>query len=244
MPKPIKLTMVPDGMPALEALQKSLGERTGQALYEQIVKRVGKEPGAELGHGGRGVVYDLGDGRVLKITADSSEIQAMTILKGLDHPHLVHVDDVFIVCRGQSGVGVVVREWVGNVLENIKEMDYTNSLIRNAVDDADDAIADIYREEHSDLEASHLGMQDLIDRLDDVGDHDAARKVVRGLQSGIQKLLSLGIYGIDFEPRNTAVDDEGYAVIFDVGVVVIDPKRTAKVSRVGCVEDRHISSPF
>jgi hypothetical protein len=228
-------------MPALEALQRTLGELTGAELYKKIVERVGKEPGLELGHGMKGVVYGLGDGRVLKITADASEIQAMTIVKSASHPNLVRVDDVFVVCRGQSGVGVVVREWVGNVLENIEEMDYVNSLIRIAVDDVDDEIRDVYRKEYSDREASHLGMQDLVDRLEDVGDSDAARKIVRGLRAGIQKLLNLGIYGIDFEPRNTAVDDNGNPVIFDVGVVSL--AAPAQVERIDCPVGRKIVSP-
>lgn len=241
MSRPIKLALVPDGMPALEALQSSLGELTGAELYKKIVERVGREPGLELGHGMKGVVYGLGDGRALKITADASELQAMTLIKGVDHPNLVHVDDVFVVCRGQSGVGVVVREYVGNVLEKIEEMDYTNSLIRLAVDDADDDIREIYREGHSDWQASELGMQDLVDRLEDIGDHEAARKIVRGIRAGVKKLLSLEVYGIDFDPRNIAVDDDGNAVIFDIGVAAIGVP--PDVDKIGCPVGRRIVSP-
>lgn len=241
MLKPITLTLVPDGMYALPALRQALGERTGAHLYKKIVERVGKEPGPPLGHGMKGVVYELGDGRVLKITSDASEIKAMTIMKGVDHPNLVRIDDVFVVCRGQSGVGIVVREWIGNVLETIEEMDYLNSLIRLAVDDAQDKIFDVYWDGYSEAEKMKLGMQELLDRLEEAGGDATEREVIRGLRSGIHKLLNLGIYGIDFDPRNIAVDNLGNAVIFDVGVV--DLGKLAQVERIDCPVGRRIVSP-
>lgn len=241
MLKPITLTLVPDGMYALPALRQALGERTGAHLYKKIVERVGKEPGPPLGHGMKGVVYDLGDGRVLKITSDASEVQAMTIMRGVNHSNLVRVDDIFVMCRGQSGVGVVVREWVGNVLENIEEMDYLNSLIRLAVDDSEEAILDVYREDHPDTQATKLGMQDLMDRLEEAGGSKAEREIIQGLRAGIHKLLNLGIYGVDFDPRNIAVDNNGNAVIFDVGVVNLGTY--AQVERIDCPVGRRIVSP-
>lgn len=243
MASPIKLTLVPDGMPAREALEKSLGKFGGTDIYKKIVNRVGKEPGAELGHGMKGVVYDLGDGRVLKLTADASEIQAMTLMTKSSHPNLVRVDDVFVVCRGQSGVGVVVREWVGHLLENIEFADLMNSRIRNATDDAEEAY-DRYRNDESDVAAMQQAMEDFLAYLENAGDGSAETlKIERGIRAGVGALMDMGIYGIDFAPRNIAIDDNGNPVIFDVGVVRINPRRTVKVARVGCVLDRRIASP-
>lgn len=244
MLKPIKLTLVPDGMPALEALQHALGELTGADLYWKIVKRVGWEPGPELGHGMKGVVYGLGPGRALKITADASEIQAMTLMKDVKHPNLVRVDDVFVVCRGRSGVGVVVREYVGNVLEKIDSMDYMNSRIRNAVDDAEENFEEYVRDGgYPTAGALSMAMQDLLAYFDNVNNGNAdALKIEEGIQSGITALMNEGVYGIDFDPRNIAVDDAGNAVIFDVGVVEIG--KLVSVDRIGCPVGSRIISPF
>lgn len=230
-------------MSSQEALENALGSG-GTAIYKQIVKRVGKEPDAELGHGMKGVVYDLGDGRVLKLTSDASEIEAMTLMMKSEHPNLVRVEDVFVACRGQSGVGVVVREWVGRVLENIESMDHMNSKIRLAVDDAEEIFQDVYRNNYRASVAIRMAMEDLRDYLDGAGGSNLETlKIEKGLQAAIGALLDLGIYGIDFDPRNSAVDDEGQPVIFDVGVATIDPRRTVKIARVGCVSDRRILSP-
>ena len=241
MAEPIRLIVTSSDLPAVDALKKALGGYTGATLYRKIVDRVGKEPGAELGHGMKGVVYDLGDGRVLKLTADASEIEAMTLMMKSDHPNLVRVYDVFVVCRGQSGIGVVVREWVGRALEKIEDFDRMNSRIRDAVDRAEESYEEAIGSTKA--QAVHYAMEDLLAYLEGVGDGSAETlKIEHGIRHGISALMGMGIYGIDFDPRNIAIDDSGNPVIFDVGVVEINPRRTVKVSRVGCVQDRRIAS--
>ena len=243
MAAPIRLITISSDLPVIDALKKALGEYAGARIYRQIVDRVGKEPAAELGHGMKGVVYDLGDGRVLKLTADASEIEAMTLMMKSKHPNLVRVYDVFVVCRGQSGIGVVVREWVGQVLENIESMDSMNSKIRMAVDDAEESYEEAIGSTKT--EAVRYAMEDLLAYLENVGDGSTERlKIEHGIRAGIGALMDMGIYGIDFDPRNIAIDDGGNPVIFDVGVVEINPRRTMKISRVGCVQDRRIASPI
>jgi len=221
------------GYPAREALEMSLGKETGAALYRQIVERVGKKPGKELGHGTKGVVYDLGDGRVLKLTADASELEAMTLMKQSDHPNLVRVEDVFVVCRGQSGVGVVVREWVGSVLERL-------DLPRGFFDSLSMALD--HTQDSMDLNNASLagGMEDLLIYLDDVGESLEEDKIIEGLQAGIQELMRLGVHGVDFHSKNIAVDNAGEAVIFDVGIV--DLKDFVPVDRVSCQAGKRIVS--
>jgi len=245
MSSPIRLTHIPTDFSVREALEKSLGKYGGTVIYKQIVDRVGKDPGAELGHGAKGVVYDLGDGRVLKLTSDASEIEAMTLLRKSHHPNLVRVEDVFVVCRGQSGIGVLVREWVGRVLEGIESMDLMNSRIRLAVDDAEESYGDAHNAGYTSALASRHAMEDLLGHLEGAGyDSVEGMKIENGLRAGIGALMDMGIYGIDFDPRNVAIDDEGNPVIFDVGVVQINARRTVKVARVGCVRDRRIASPI
>jgi hypothetical protein len=234
---PIELIEIPMDYSASEALEMALGKDVGATLYRQIVERVGKEPGPELGHGMKGVVYDLGDGRVLKLTADASELEAMTLMKQSDHPNLVRVEDVFVVCRGQSGVGVVVREWVGNVLLGRGKL--RDDLVW-ALNLALDTIYE-HREGRSNSEAIRDGMDDLLAYLEDVeGGSQEEQKIVRGIRAGISELRRLGVYGIDFHDKNIAIDDAGNAVIFDVGVV--DLAVPVKLDQIGCMSGRPIVS--
>lgn len=241
MPKLIKLLDIPIDYPAKEAVEVAFGPLAGAVIYKQIVERVGREPGNELGHGDMGVVYSLGHGRALKLTADASELKAMTLMKGSRHPNLIRVEDVFVVCRGQSGIGVVVREWVGNVLDNIDGMSEFNNGIRSAMNNTEDAI-DNYVEKLSSVESSRRGMEDLLAYLEGIGDDDEiGSKLEQDIRNGIDALFRLGIYGIDFAPRNIAVDDGGNAVIFDVGVV--ETGKPVVVDRIGCPAGRRIVSP-
>ena len=245
-PAPITLAEIPLGYTAREALEMSLGKGAGTAIYKQIVNRVGLEPGQELGHGMKGVVYALPDGRVLKLTADASEIKAMTLLKGLKHPNLVRIDDVFVVCRGQSGVGVVVREWVGVSLQDVKGIAGLNEEMERILSVADKSIDDEIEsrgEEEPTLDRKNAMsvfldlLQDYSETLDDWPDHQG---IVRGIRNGVGKLYDLGIYGIDFDARNIAVDQDGNPVIFDVGVVKMDTE--PDVATIGCPKGRPIVS--
>jgi len=243
MLKPIKLINIPTDRSALEALKKMLGDRDGEKVYQKIVRRIGREPGRELGHGMKGVVYDLGDGRVLKLTSDASEVEAMSILKGTDHPNLIRAYDSFVVCQGHKGVGVVVREWVGRTLEEIEEFDSLSSDIRNAVDEADEIFGERVHEEISRTEALKGAMEDLLILLGNLrfesGEDEV--KILDGLIEGISALSFLGIYGIDFNPKNSAVDAKGNPMIFDVGVVLLGV--LTNVDRIDCPVGKRVESP-
>ena len=236
----IKLTEIPLGYSAREALEVALGKKTGAAIYKQIVERVGRDPGPELGHGMKGVVYDLGDGRVLKLTADASEIEAMTLIRKEPHVNLVMVHDAFVVCRGKSGVGVVVREWVGNVLSNMDDVEGFKDSVSMAISHASDRL-DEYEEDHDIDQAFRQAAEDLLVYLEDIGKDDDTHIIESGLRAGIADLIGMGVYGIDFDSRNIAVDNSGTAVIFDVGVVQIDPQAAVKVDRIGCTDRRIVS---
>lgn len=238
MTAPIELSEIPLDYSAREALETALGKGAGAKIYQQIVERVGKEPGKNLGHGMKGVVYDLGDGRVLKLTADASELEAMTLMKDSKHPNLVRVEDVFVVCRGLSGVGVVVREWVGNVLEEFEGDKRLVIALSIAVEHAS-RYAENYEEGDPAGDSLLTGMEDLLAYLEDMGQDPAEEKVVKGLRSGLFELRRIGVYGIDFHPRNIAIDDGGAPVIFDVGVVELE--KPVKVNRIGCTDRRIVS---
>jgi len=233
----IELVEIEPGYPALEALTLAIGDTAGEAVYQEIVERIGVEPGEELGSGLKGVVYALDRIRVLKITSDASELDALALIRSKPHKNLVRVDDVFVACYKHAGVGVVVREWVGTAMES---MHGVNTLIREvsqASARAEDSLTAYAREGSSLTEASSLAMQDLADQLENISIGEREDKIARGIRDGIQALAARGVYGIDFHPGNIAVDDLGDAVIFDVGLIRMSARQRPKFDRIGCPDD-------
>jgi hypothetical protein len=121
-----------------------------------------------------------------------------------------------------------------------------------AVDHASDSV-DTSEEEHPHANSLLVGMEDLLIYLEDL-DHPyeahfpgrehvlLESKIARGLRAGVRELFNLGVYGIDFHAKNIAVDDDGNAVIFDVGVVSVSPRKSFKVQTIGCTPGRKIVS--
>jgi RIO-like serine/threonine protein kinase len=56
--------------------------------------------------------------------------------------------------------------------------------------------------------------------------------VLNDIASAIQELAIRGVYGIDFNPRNIAISNDGTPIIFDVGAVSFD--RESWIRTVGC----------
>lgn len=211
----MKLAMIPDGMPLDEALEEAFGD-SGDRLYREIVQRAGEEPGEELGHGMWGVAYLLPSGRALKITASPGEVRAMKILQEVNHPNLVRVHDVFTVQSNGSGVGVVVRDAVDDVLRNVLDQGQSN-LLNIAKTNAAMTYDKLSREGMPEGQALDEGMKAFTRYL---------RKwrqepLFPGIISGVEKLRKLGLVGIDLHEANIGVDDPGTdkarPVIFDIG---------------------------
>jgi len=68
-----------------------------------------------LGTGTKGSAFDIGDGKVLKITADFTEAQASLKLKGVKSDHIAHIYDVFAFPKSKMGerFGIVLEKLTG-----------------------------------------------------------------------------------------------------------------------------------
>lgn len=233
---------VPVGSPIQEALRELIGPGCVKKALQEIARRVSVVPAQEVGRGAHGIVYDAGAGRAVKLTRDRGEIQAMALLRGVEHKNLVRVDDVFVIYGVREGTGVIIRELVGKTLESVDSLEDAamelDRLVDHAVDRADrsaDHDADEGGLEHYQILSRE--MSGLYDKLEVVADDyepdSGERKALLGVRRAIGKLKSVGIYGIDFPSRNVAVDDSGDAVIFDVGAVDFFGK-LQDVKRIDC----------
>jgi hypothetical protein len=198
-----------------------------QALLE-ISKRVEGIPGEEVGRGAHGIVYNAGGGQAVKLTRDRGEVQAMATLKGVKHKNLVRVDDVLVIHGNRGGTGVVIRELVGKTLESLDQLEGAAVDLTILVDAAAERAGEFedVDPDESELEpyqAVSRAMSGLYNGLGDVAEdyepNSVDKKVLLGVRSAIGKLKGLGIFGVDFPPRNIAIDDSGDAVVFDIGAV-------------------------
>lgn len=233
------IEIVPVDAPPREVLEQAFGKHEGLEIYKSIVERVGIEPGEALGHGQRGVVYDLGAGRVLKLTEDAGEMEAAAIISRNPYSNLVRIYDAFVICDGQRGVGAIVREWVGSALDDLEDLKGFSDSLAMATMHAEDAFHDKI-DEGLPADAALAGaVEDLVAYIEGIGIGPQQEKIERGIRAGIEALAARGIFGIDFAGRNIAVDDSGNAVIFDLGAVQVF--KDAKLKRIGCPAGRVVS---
>lgn len=59
------------------------------------VKNIDVEKLHALGNGEMGIAYDMGGGKVLKVTTDAAEAKSSNLIKGRNLTHVVRIDDVF-----------------------------------------------------------------------------------------------------------------------------------------------------
>jgi serine/threonine protein kinase len=226
---------------AYSAMEESLGKSVARHLYRKIHERVGSYPGAEIGHGEMGVVYELTDNAVLKITADYGELHAMELLRrNGPHPNLVRVDDVFIACKGSNGIGVIVREWVGTPFWDSPEAEIVEPVLGPLIEDAFKFYAqDTYRNVPI-LKAKKDAMGTVIEGLKKATpENEASRKVIDGMLSALVTLDNLGIYTLDFSKPdegegNIALDINGNPVLFDIGYASIRDYDSIRIDHLGC----------
>lgn len=192
----------------------------GVELYEKLVARIGEEPVVLLGIGHMGVAFGLPSGRVLKFTKDLHELEAASFLSR-HHPHrnVARFYDV-VLAQGSSGaVGVVMRDGVNEIVEDIGELAGLAETLRGITGDA----ARLFRvtlgpEYRGDRRAAMRGaMEFFLEMFADVEfDDPQERAVADDVLAGMRFLYDEGVYGVDFHGKNIGFIDDR-AVIFDIG---------------------------
>lgn len=231
MVRPLQLSPLPFGVPIFRALVDVHGAHRAPDLYRRILARVGETPGEEVGHGGHGVVYQLPSGRVMKVTWDWVEVDAMTALKGRQSTNIVHVHDAFVVKSNGGGVGVIVRDKPDRVLRDFDPE--VSAFMERASDAAYDAFEKELRITRNRPHALRHAMTALMSHLFEEGNR-TNEPLLWDIGEGIAELGRVGVYGINFHGRNIGVDTQGdrpRAVIFDFGRVASPKKSIALVGR-------------
>lgn len=101
--------VTPSGLPKDSWAEKRDKPAAGPSIYasqfaDKLAKR-GIRPGAYLGEGAFGAAWDIGGGKVLKITSDLDEAKASNFLKGKQLKHVAQIFDVFRFPRAVPPAG-------------------------------------------------------------------------------------------------------------------------------------------
>lgn len=194
---------------------------SAEEMYNYVGSRTGT-PGEALGIGFAGVAYRLPEGKVLKLTNDASEVMAMGILRGENHPNIIGVYDAFILHKRNMqrleryNFGVVVRDFVDELVSDHREWTALSRHLLVAGLAANEVFikkGDMSRGVDKFLRLMKKGIEKLYGQENDVA-HDVI--------SGVERLRTLGIYTFDFGPKNVGIQD-GRGVLFDIGSASIDP---------------------
>lgn len=179
-----------------------------------------------LGQGSYGVAYDIGNGKVLKITKDTSEAKSSNLIKGKNTKHIVKVFDVWKfpkVKNKDDFFGIVLeklmplssgekREWRNAENEFDKIVQEKDFITRVAGHDweyfkelADVKVETLYEEDE--LEEKREELEEAIDRLENFQIHQM-----------VDELKNLGVTFHDYHSGNIMKRSIGEYVVIDLGV--------------------------
>jgi hypothetical protein len=181
-------------------------------VREKILRRVGEAPVVNLGSGFMGVVYGLPSGKILKLTRDPSEVEALSVMKGVQHPHLVQVFDAFYavddpVRPRPMGAGVIVRESIDRTAWKARDLFWQAAACGSrAAAEADDLCKGM------DAYVAHLDAAVERNHLDST--------FIEAVLSAVAKLRELGICTYDLHPDNIGLI-AGRPVLYDVGAASV-----------------------
>ena len=192
-----------------EAVKPKVDAVTGPAkLYKRMIpllSRHGLDVShvRKLGDGSHGTAYDIGAGRVVKVTDDKSEaIASFNVMNRPEQPNIVKVYDVFAFPAPWAGKYGIVQELL-EPLDEFEAHDFKN-------------VSDAYMARSEDLRAIHDG-----DWRKVAGRDDDPARVERSLREFevpeiISQLQSVGVKFHDFHAGNLMKRGDRY-VIADLG---------------------------
>jgi cytidyltransferase-like protein len=179
--------------------------------FKKLLAKHGLDPNEQLGYGSYGVAYGMSDGRVLKVTNDSTEARSSNVVKGKRFQHIVRIDDVFRFPDAKEGV------WFGIVQERLEPL---NPAEKREFNDALDMLP-------IDPKIWAGGWKGVAQAAlkpwkGDPGQEDAVRRGLDVLESYdvpemLQELRSAGIQFSDFHANNVMKRGE-YFVVIDLGM--------------------------
>lgn len=241
-------TIYKDELP--DALVRDLGPREALQVSEKIFSRIKERPVQILGSGTMGVAYLLPSGKVLKLTSDEDEVDAMNLMKEKrGTPNLLSVYDVFTVKTSRGPMGVIVRDDAGDSIQSLHERyPFLSGFLTILQDQAAEVYYDRRREvgnKEARWEAMLFYAQALMD--DDYREHLRPEELalLPDIAKAVHALMEIGVYTIDLLPDNIAIRD-GEIFVFDPGFGDVEEKRPVDMAgRRGegmvalIIKDRH-----
>lgn len=202
----------------LERMRVSEGEVL--LSYSDAFRRLGllHPLDAKLGRGSFGHAYDLGNGKVLKITRDTSEALASRAIAGKNLPHVVRVESVWALKRTQ--ISDAWTPWYAITREKLEPLAEDDNFL------FEEAIFKIYDDEDIDIKVSPSAAmrkkwKDLLqERLRKMKRPDGLKRCMEMLDAatkGASALKTVGVDWFDLVPDNVMLDKEGVMRISDVG---------------------------
>ena len=201
-------------------------------VIEAALGRVGIEIESILGFGSFGVAARSADGKVVKLTADSAEVQVGAAIVGKDLPHVVAVYGAWFIrgvrvnavvdfdeeqeeyIRKSMRVGLLVEQLVSTKIQ-----DHDRNSLTKLVYDFKEETGNRFRD-YAGLSAQRkreklfIASQDLQLILENEN-----FSLAQDVASALDELREVGIYAIDVHGKNVGYDEAARRYrVFDVGV--------------------------
>jgi cytidyltransferase-like protein len=167
--------------------------------------------------GGMGAAYDMGGGKVLKITSDPSEAVTAQAIKGKNLEHIYRVYDVFRFKEEDDGIQpvyAIVQEKLFPIRETLGNWAFSLALLRQFLAPKHRPIA---------WEEARAGVIAERNRTSKKQDGQLYADILEKMGVGdiVDELAKLGIVFFDYHPGNIMKRADGTPVVIDLGVSTV-----------------------
>ena len=183
-------------------------------IAKKIAIQLGYKKAKYLGDGGFGYVFDIGDGKALKLTEDGSEAtNAQYLSKKSTNPYIINYYDVRTISYNNTKYYVIIMDKINplsKTVDNVKLYQYIwdTFVVRYVYNETDDELKNYI------LKTIKTNYPDNLSQANDI--IDFYLKSRKGLKAAIKK-YDLPISDLKF--RNLGVNDDGYLIYYDIGAL-------------------------
>lgn len=172
----------------------------------------------KLGRGSFGHAYDLGSGKVLKLTRDHTEAIASRAVAGKNLSHVVRIDSVWSLPR--TLVSERWAPWFAIVREKLDPLPEDDNFL------FEEAIFKIYDDDDIDIKIPisssmrkkwHALLQDRLRKMRRPDGLARCMAILDAVAKGASALKTVGVDWFDLLPDNVMLNSDGQMCISDVG---------------------------
>lgn len=200
----------PNGREAVRAAKdKAHGDVLTQNRVLLMRKGIDTSKLHKLGQGAGGIAYDMGNGKVFKVTEDANEAKVSTSLKGKSIPGVAAVYDTWKFPSGKM---------YGIILEKVFPFEtWPNDILKSSIEEVVDTfhLKGMLQKHHGDWNAiwQEIAKSPFVDN-----NQEDLKRALDIFQRIVQSLGSAGISNyFDIHLGNLGKRPSGEVVVFDVG---------------------------